>query len=207
MQIMQAAIVSRFTFIPMLTAPDDTKHGERVNRSRAKAGMGNKELIDFLDGCVERGRRDIRQLKSFFEKQNIGVIIYREDGYFTHRQRREYFELIGNELLSESLVFVDPDVGLEVQRPGEKHIFYSEIEGLYRRMSETSILMLYQYLPRLPHQDYLNWRCTELKDRITGDYPICIDDGEVAFFFLTREEHVEHELTHVIGDYAERYSG
>ena len=203
---MQAGLVGRFTFVPMLTALDDTGHGARVDRGRAKAGTKNRELMDFLDGCVEGGKRDIKQLRSFFESQNIKIRIYREDEYFSHRHRREYFELIVDEMLSDSLVFVDPDVGLEVQRPGEKHILYSEIKELYQRMSENSILMLYQYLPRLPRQDFLNWRCTELRDRIMGDYPICIDDNEVAFFFLTKDEHLEHELAHVIGDYAERYS-
>ena len=135
---------------------------------------------------------------------DIKMTIYGKDFY--HRQRREYFEQIGDELLSKSLVFVDPDTGLEVKRPEEKHILYAEVKDLYERMDDSSILMIYQYFPRRPRQQYINTRCEELKEKITGDYPVCIDDDEIVFFFLTKDESLEHSLMHVIKDYAECYS-
>ena len=46
----------------------------------------------------------------------------------------------------------------------------------------------------------------ELNEKITGDWPICIDNNEISFFFLTKDEHLEHSLMHLIGDYTERYS-
>ena len=205
-QIMQAGLVEHFTFIPMLTGNDDKGHGEKYNRDKAKAGTENKELMGFLDECVKEGRRDIKQLESFFAQKGIKMTIYQESEYFSGKNRREYFERIGNGLLSKSLVFVDPDVGLEVEKSGEEHILYDEVRNLYQRMDESSILMLYQYLPRKPRQEYLNARCEELKEKISGDFPVCIDDGEVAFFFLTKAQSLEHELTHVVGEYAECYS-
>lgn len=204
-QIMQAGLVEHFTFIPLLTGNDDKRHGEKYNRDKAKAGTENKELMGFLDECLRDGKRDIKHLESFFAQKGIKMTIYQESEYFSGKNRREYFERIGNGLLSKSLVFVDPDVGLEVQKSGEEHILYDEVRNLYQRMDESSILMIYQYLPRKPRQEYLNARCEELKEKITGDFPVCIDDGEIAFFFLTKDESVEHSLTHVISDYAACY--
>ena len=66
--------------------------------------------------------------------------------------------------------------------------------------------MLYQHFPRVSHHDYLHWRSEELEEKITGEPPVCIDDGKSIFFFLTKEESLEHSLTHVIHDYAESYS-
>jgi hypothetical protein len=207
LQIMQSGLVNHFTFIPMLTPNDDKQHGEKWHREKAKAGAQNKELISFLDGCVREGRRDINQLESFFTRCGIEMTIYYgSDTYFTHQNRQDYFEQIGNELLSNSLVFVDPDVGLEVNSSGEKHLLYSEVESLYERMDESSILMLFQHFPRQPRQQYLNTRAEELKEKITGDYPICIDDNEVIFFFLTKDESLEHSLMHIVQEYAEGYS-
>ncbi|MFC1860840.1 hypothetical protein ACFLYL_00975 [Chloroflexota bacterium] len=40
---------------------------------------------------------------------------------------------------------------------------------------------------------------------MSGDYPVCIDDNEIVFFFLTKDEVLEHSLIHLIGDYAEEY--
>jgi hypothetical protein len=65
--------------------------------------------------------------------------------------------------------------------------------------------MLYQYFPRVPRQEYLNRRMEELRERVGGDYPVCLDNNEVVFFFLTKDGALEHSLIHLIGEYAERY--
>jgi len=204
LQIMRSGLVEHFTFIPMLTSNDGTGHGARCRRDKAKAGIKNRELVAFLDECVNGGRRDISQLEGFFGKHGIEMKIY--DRGFSHQERQDYFGQIGGRLLSDSLIFVDPDIGLEVKKSGEGHILYSEVKDLYQRMDDSSILMVYQYIPRQPRQEYLNNRCEELKEKVAGDYPICIDDNEIAFFFLTKDKSLEHSLLHVIEDYAECYS-
>jgi hypothetical protein len=183
-QIMQAGLVNHFTFIPMLTSNDDTENGGKYNRDKAKVGTKNKELMSFLDGCIREGRRNIKELEGFFTKQGIEMTIYEKP--FSHQNRQEYFAQIGDELLTKSLILVDPDIGLEVARSGEKHLRLDEVQNLYQRMGEHSILMLFQ--------------------NITGDSPICIDDDEIIFFFLTRNDSLEHSLTHLIEEYAESYS-
>jgi len=125
---------------------------------------------------------------------------------FSHQYRQEYFNNIEDEFLLKSLIFVDPDIGLEVKQTGEKHILYSEVKNLYKRMDKSSILMIYQHFPRIQHQQYLNRRCMELKEKITGEYPVCIDDDEIAFFFLVKDKSLEESLIEVIGDYSECYS-
>ncbi len=202
-QIMQSGLVEHFTFIPMLTPNDNGRHGQKWHREKAKAGTQNKELMNFLDKCVQEGRRDIKQLESFFARHGIETTIYYgEDRYFSHQQRQQHFAQIGNELLSNSLIFVDPDVGLEVKNSGKEHVLYSEVKSLYDRMDRSSILMLFQHFPRQPRQQYLNTRAEELKEKVCGDYPICIDDNEVIFFFLTKNESLEHSLTHIVQEYA-----
>ena len=37
----------------------------------------------------------------------------------------------------------------------------------------------------------------------TRGFPVCIDDDEITFFFLTRNESLEPSLIHVISDYTE----
>ncbi len=206
MEVMRAGLAARFTFIPMLTAPDATRHGDKADRSRARAGFKNLELARFLDRCISQGKRDIKELDGFFKKHGIKMAAYGGEGYFTHRGREAYFAGIGDDLLTKSLILVDPDNGLEVARPSEKHLLYAETKDLYDRMADSSILMLYQFLPRVPHQEYLEARMEALKEGVSGDYPVCIDDDEIAFFFLTKNEELEHSLTHLIADYTERYS-
>ncbi len=203
-QLARASLVDNITFIPMLTAPDNTGHGGQTDRRKARVGARNKALVRFLDRCVAEGKRDIRQLESFFDQYSIKVEIYEDN--FLHQRRKEYFTNVGNELVARSLIFVDPDVGLEVGRRGEKHILYSEVKNLYEGMDEHSVLMIYQHFPRENHIEYLHRRVAELTEKICGEAPICIDNDEVIFFFLTRNETLEESLAHLISDYAESYS-
>ena len=145
--------------------------------------------MSFLDRCVREGKRNIKELEGFFTKQGIEMTIYEKP--FSHQNRQEYFAQIGDELLTKSLVFVDPDVGLEVARSGEKHLLLDEVQNLYQRMGEHSILMLFQHFPRQDHHEYLHRRAEVLAENITGDSPICIDDDEIILFFLTIY-HVSH---------------
>jgi hypothetical protein len=207
LQVIQGGLINHFTYIPMLTGNDGTAQGGETNRDKAQAGTENKELMSFLDECVNGDRRNIDQLKSLFAKHAIETTIYRgKDEYFSHERREEYFREIDGNLLSKSLIFVDPDKGLQVEKTRDKHIKYSEVENLYRRMDKDSILMVYQHFPRVNHMEYLNKRMEELKENIMGDFPVCIDDNINILFFLTKDEALEHSLLHVIGHYKEHYS-
>ena len=206
-QIMRAGLTGHFTFIPMLTPDNDKHHGQKLNRDKARAGMKNKELMTFLDTCVQKGRRNIEEMKGFFAIYEIEMTIYySSDNYFSHQNRQEYFAQIDDKLLVNSLVFVDPDTGLEVRKPGDEHLLYSEAKSLYDRMDKSSILMLFQHFPRHPRQEYINMRAEELREKISGDYPVCIDDNEAIFFFLTKDKSLEDSLITVIGEYTECYS-
>lgn len=204
-EIMGAGLVEHLTFVPMLT-PDDSKgYGKKYDRSKARAGFKNRELMGFLDDCIRKGERDIRQVEGYFTGHGIEMTLYAKDTYFTQKNRGQYFAGIAGGLLQDSLVFVDPDTGLEVKKPGKGHVLFSEVKELYQRMNNSSILMLFQHFPRVNQIDYMNSRSTELKQKVSGEFPVCIDDGEVVFFFLTKDRNTEHRLTHVVGEYAKRY--
>ena len=68
---------------------------------------------------MKENRRNIKQLESFFKNRTIEITIYKKDEneYFSQVKREKYFQEIRDELLLKSLIFVDPDNGLEVKRP------------------------------------------------------------------------------------------
>ena len=131
------------------------------------------------------------------------MFIY-DDEYFERTARDPYFTNIPGEYLHKSLVFVDPDIGLEVKEPTEKHLKYSEVEKLYHRMDEGSMLMIYQHFPREDHKKYLRRRANELKDR-TKDLPIWISDNEIIFFLLTKHDELRNQLERIINRYRRDY--
>ncbi len=196
--------ISKLFYIPMLTPDGPGSDGSRVDYQRARAGYHNLELRDYLSTCLQEGRRDIREIKDFFLARGIQAEVYGEDHHFLHERRGEYFRGIDPGKLRGALILVDPDNGLEVKDPGDKHLLYSEVKYLYRRMHEDSILMIYQHLPRQHRPTYIYGRTMELK-QLTGRRPLYLSDNEIIFFLLAKEEKQLKDLCGAIARYRERY--
>ncbi|MBA7676626.1 hypothetical protein ES703_84870 [subsurface metagenome] len=185
--------IHRFLFIPMLTSDDDSGDGGKTNYTKARAGTQNEELMSYLKNCVNESRRNIMEIKPYFESNGVEICIHKE--LLIHKNRRDYFDSIKieKEFFSNSLVFVDPDNGLEIQRSKEKHFLYREAKDIYDYTDGNSILMIYQHFPRKNHKEYLCRRANELKN-LTGDLPIYISDNEIIFFLLTKSGEVKNQL-------------
>ncbi len=201
--------VNRFTFIPMLTKNENTKHGEDRDRDKAKAGINNKDLVGFLNKFDDRSKRDIRQLEPFFKRHNTEITIYKAGEYFSDEQRDSYFNQIAHELPPKSVILVDPDTGLEVNKSGKEHILYCEVKKLYDNMDKHSVLMIFQWIsrfvPRVERSKYLRVKSQTLRDKVTKNLSIIVSDGKIAFFFLAKDKSVIKSLSKVIGDYKQSY--
>ncbi len=203
----------RFAFITMLT-PDVSNQGcGRTSLSRAKAGTKRRELVEFLEACLREGRRDVGLIQGFMSRSpllsGIDLVIYGEDQYLTREGRGEYFENIATDLLDRSLILVDPDVGLEVpsmRRREEQYVRYDEILSIYQRMTSSSVLMIFQFIPRVKRLPYIRFIARGLKCRITEDVPVAfITDGQVVFFLLAGSSSRTGMVAETIGRYARRY--
>lgn len=203
--------LENLTFIPMLTkydpkGKDGNKRDFNKARSGHRPGTENERLVEFLQEYKKTpaDRRDLRQIRAYLTKVFIHKV--QGDEYFTKSTRDEYFRRIPEDRLHKALVFVDPDIGLEPEKskPTEKHLKYLEVEDLYRRMDEDSILMIYQHFPRQPHGKYLCTRSNELKEKM-GNLPMYISDGEIIFFFLTKDDQLGNKLKRAIDGYNKNY--
>ena len=203
--------LQKLAFIPMLTEYDPgSSHGNKRNFDRAKEdgrpGTNNEKLIAFLKkhGEIDRDKRDFTKIEEYFKSENSGVVIYKGHEYFDKMRRDEYFKNIPEELLHKSLVFVDPDIGLQIGNPTEKHLLYQEVKYLYDRMDEDSTLMIYQHFPREDHTKYLSRRTNELKEQ-TKNLPVWITDNEIIFFLLTKNDELKSQLDAIITRYKRDY--
>ena len=203
--IQETGSINRFLFIPMLTENDNSKNGNEINYKNAKAGTRNKDLMTYLKKCVNKNRRNITEIEPYFKLKEIEIYIHKSPKPFSHGNRKSYFDRIRKELFSQSLIFVDPDNGLEVKRSNEKHLLYPEVKDLYNCMDEDSILMIFQYFPRYKeHLGYLRKRSNELKE-LTENLPIYISDNEIIFFLLTKNDELKSQLKTIINRYLRDY--
>jgi hypothetical protein len=196
--------IESFTFIPMLTEPDDTGDGGKIDHHLAKAGFNNEELISFLENSVSKGNRNIKEIARYFESLGTQTVVYKEAEYFDHKNRQRYFSSIDDSLLRSALIFLDPDNGMEVKKSNRRHVLLGEISDLYRRMDSHSLLMVYQHFPRRQRSEYLYERLKELFD-ISGIPPVCIHDKEISFFFLAKTKGLMKSLGAALQGYAGLY--
>lgn len=207
--------LQRLTFIPMLTKnKSESRDGNKRDFDKAKKdgrpGTNNKKLIGFLKKYgIDKDKRDFTKIENYFESEGIEVLIYKdkEHEYFEHKARERYFKNIPREYLHNPLIFVDPDIGLQVKNSTKKHLLYPEIGDLYRCTDKDSILMIYQHFPRArnKHKEYLPpGRSNKLKE-VTGDLPIWITDNEIIFFLLTQNDELKSQLEGIISRYKRDY--
>lgn len=195
--------LDRFTFITMLTPNDSRGDGNRLNYNE-RAGSLNEKLVDRLKGCIDAGKRNVSEIRPYYAEQGIGIYIYGENDYFTNTGRAEYFAGIGSELLEHSLIFVDPDNGLQVTRSNKRHLLYSEAADLFNRMSKDSVLVLFQHFKREEHA--LTVSNVAYKIAATCNVqPMCIWDSEIALFFLAKAGDVREFLVDGLYEYQKRY--
>jgi hypothetical protein len=95
-------------------------------------------------------RRRYTGLEEYFEGRPFRFFSYRDDREdFGLTGRTEYFASIRNEALQRSVVFFDPDVGMEPGLGSKSHLRFSELAGVQARMDEASVAVVFQYARRV----------------------------------------------------------
>lgn len=152
--------IQRFSYIPMLSPNDTTANGSETNYQFIR----RRELYDFLQKHVREGRRQVFYLREFMREQAKPLYSpYRDEPYLDGEECRHsgnsrvnYFRHIPPDLLNAALIFLDPDTGIEVNHMRFEHeyVLYHDLKGLCERMSEDSILAIFQWA---------QYRCTHAR--------------------------------------------
>ena len=199
-------VFKKFIFVPMLTRDDNRKDGNDRDRNKARAGVKNDKLVKFLDeaSALKKEERDFRKIKDYFSKQGIRAEIHGyadKKDYFEHSSRSVYFDSVTKRPIQETLLFIDPDNGLEIRRNRERHLLHSEVRQIYKKLGNNSAIMIIQFFPREDHSQYIKRRLSELKE-ITSNLAL-IHDSKIIFFFLTKSIAIKARLDKILDDYQE----
>lgn len=198
----------KFIFVPMLTRNDNRKDGNDRDRNKARAGFKNDGLVESLNkaSALKKEERDFRKIKDYFSNQSMRVEIHDhvdKKDYFEHGSRSVYFDSVAKKPIQETLLFIDPDNGLEIGRSRERHLLYSEVRQIYEKLCDNSAIMIIQFFPREAHSQYIKRRSSELKD-ITSNLAL-IHDSKIIFFFLTKSAVIKDNLGEILDDYQKVY--
>ena len=202
-----------FTFVPMLT--DDRKESGGASGKgkkdlakaalKGKAGSRNAALLKHMARLqeIDSDKEYFLGIRSLFKKENIRIRILEEPG-FTHKARGRYFNNLFENFPSRTLLFLDPDIGLEVKNATKRHLLFDEVKEAYSHMDSRSVLMVYQHIPRVMRDGYIRHRCRELKKH-TGRMPVTVTDNEIVFFLIAKDRRQGEKLTRVLGEYISQY--
>jgi hypothetical protein len=202
-----------FTFVPMLTddggrtgkSPRKGRKDLATAAARGKAGSSNAALLRHMARLqeIESDKEYFYGILSLFKKENIRVRILEEPG-FTHRERSRYFSNLFENFPERTLLFLDPDIGLEVKNATKRHLLFKEVKEACDRMDRQSVLMIYQHIPRVVRDGYIRHRCSQLEKQ-TGRAPVTITDNEIVFFLLVKDPKLVTKLKNVIEGYCAQY--
>jgi hypothetical protein len=108
------------------------------------------------------------------------------DQVFSMGGRAEYFGRVPDAVLTNAIVFFDPDNGLEPARSvSAAHLRYEELRSVFVRMDRASIAVVYQHLPRVRAD--LFWPAVASRISRYLDAPVAyVTDRDVGFYVIPR---------------------
>jgi hypothetical protein len=202
-----------FTFVPMITDEErrtKQKKSAKLDLGAAArkglAGTKNRDLMECM-GRLQEINDDLSYFSgvhSYFRQENIMVDVLHKDR-FSHENRVNYFQKLFDSFPKESLILLDPDIGLEVKNPTQRHLLFDEVNDIFSRMDTSSVLMIYQHIPRVIRKGYITKRCDELAG-VCGSRPETITDNEIVFFLLPKNNEMRTKVCNVLAEYSKHYN-
>lgn len=116
---------------------------------------GHENLAEALHGIIDRNERSVEVIE---ELNLIPGVVYHHD-YLTVENRTEWNQKALETLESATLVFLDPDNGLQVKSVGEKsarsikYAFYKEVK---KYMERGQSVLVYNHRCRKPEEVYFH---------------------------------------------------
>ena len=141
-----------FTYIPMLTK-DNENSTAKYRNYKCAVGEKNEKLLSFLKKHSRKEEeRNLEKIRDYFKSESIGVNLYKAKGkYFSRKNREAYFQGIPRKLLQSTLIFIDPDIGLEppIADVEENHLKYGELGRLLEKADASAVFMIFQFRSRV----------------------------------------------------------
>jgi len=148
-------------------------------------------LFDSLSAVLASGRkRDV----SLASKAGLipGALFFEQLLPNNRASREAYFSEMLRVLAPASLIFFDPDNGLEVRskRPGTrgscKYLYWSELEGAY---SDGHSVLVYQHFPREGRSGFTRRIVDSLQQRLAGAETYALRTSHVVYFLAVHPKH------------------
>ncbi|WP_028319536.1 hypothetical protein [Desulfobulbus elongatus] len=207
--LLKSGVVSNYAFVPMLT--NHRVDGEGNKTPKHIEGKST-ELLSFIDRC---GSKSLEHWEAWL-KPLVGSYVTVQpvnEVFFVDSTRNKYWESFDAVLRTRnSLIFVDPDTGLETGKPSylrkmgrEKYILNDELAKLSQSLDDSSVLMIYQHLPNNKHiyEESVNKKIKQAIEASNCSSVLAYREDDLAFLFVVKSEAILSDLCRQLEDYHE----
>ena|SRR2546426_7373394 len=184
---------SKLVVIPMLTPDDEVPHD---GMTPAKLFASRPEISNFLKVLAKLPRtlEGIANLGSLDGLRQFKVQVHEAQRYIGSGKKREaYWKSFRSETQESTLVFADPDNGLESKtKRAEKWLRYDEVRKILEKLPQTSALVVYQHRPQRE-----KWQSAlpKIKSQCTFPYQaFSICESNLAFIVFTTGKETHDRL-------------
>lgn len=176
----------------MLTAQDGRQDGGQIGYLMdVENGAADPELFETLARLIAADARSVAAVESSGALPECEF--HSSPMPRTSEERARYFQTLAELADPNTLVFLDPDNGLEVQsapkgsRGAERYLYWSELALL--RETGSSVLV-YQHFPRVQRPPYLKGLLARLNTEMGPEYKsFAAYTSRVGFLFSLRTMH------------------
>lgn len=199
--------MKNYVFVPMLTDHRDDNEGKvPPKHTEGKS----PQLLAFIG---DRHSKDLNHWETWLcgsgvnyrTVQPVNRTIFRDDG------RAGYWDMFSEHLRTEdALVFLDPDTGLESvsqsylkSKGREKYILDDEIARVMGLLDATSIVMIYQHLPKNKHhhESAVHKKVEQLRAKGGAELACAYREDDLAFLFAAKNLNLFRRLFNALADY------
>jgi hypothetical protein len=195
-----------FTNITMLTLPDTTGEGGLKDYA---CEQRREKLHKFLQSCVMEGKRSISEMRRYFRDKRYEHFPYRDcvASPYAYESRDEYFNGVPTTMLHKALVFLDPDIGLNVGSPSymrrsgiDKYLFDTSLSVLSQRVTDDSAIVVYQHLQRDRTRiwDDIEERCGRFCVHVRAQGVSFLKDNDIMFMATSRDARIRLNVSNTI---------
>jgi hypothetical protein len=164
-------------------------------------------LFDGLKAVLATGRRDVATIES---KGLIPCAAYVSGLLYDQATARAaYFADLWSGLPDRTLLFFDPDNGLEVssvpkgRRGSRRYLYFDE---LHQAIELGHVAVVYQHFPRVQRSVFVTKLMESLRDRIPQAEAIAIYSSRVAYLVVGEDQELRH-LSEALHEIADRWDG
>jgi hypothetical protein len=197
-----------YVFVPMLTNHRTDREG---NKRPKPIGGKSASLLSFIGGCPSASLCHWKTWLAPQHVDNYKTVEPVDAMFFTDGMRVHYWAAFAEYLRERNaLIFLDPDTGIQsgdrtyLRKMGaEKYILDCEIALLHEYLNPSSVLMIYQHLPRnkCEHEKAVQKKLKQL-DAQNGNSFICgYREDDLAFLFMSKQEKLFTRLRGILERY------